>query len=81
MAQTSFRFSHAIVRLPGARVAHGLRAEDTGAPDLERFLADQAAYVAALVSAGPRSASCSHWKISPIRCSSKTRPYACLKGL
>ena len=48
----SFRFTHAITRAPSASIAHGLRAVDTGAPDLARMQADHAAYVAALRSTG-----------------------------
>lgn len=43
-------FSHAIVRRPGASVVDGLRAADTGVPDLTLFNAHHAAYVAALRS-------------------------------
>jgi dimethylargininase len=52
MSEASFRFSHAIVRLPGESIVNGLRAEDTGTPDLARFLTDHATYVAALVRTG-----------------------------
>lgn len=46
------RFGHAITRQPGARIAEGLRAVDTGAPDLARMLGAHAAYVTALRGTG-----------------------------
>jgi dimethylargininase len=54
MAQTArvFEFNHAIVRTPARSVINGLRAVDTGAPRFEGVLAEHAAYVAALESAG-----------------------------
>lgn len=48
----STAFTHAITRRPGESVAGGLRAEDTGTPDLARFLAHHAAYVAVLKETG-----------------------------
>lgn len=48
----SYRFSHAITRLPPESAIHGLRAVDTGAPDLARMRAHHADYVAALKSTG-----------------------------
>ncbi len=48
----SYTFTHAISRLPGRSITGGLRAVDTGAPDLDRFIAHHAAYVAALRSTG-----------------------------
>lgn len=48
----SYRFTHAITRLPPASAIHGLRAIDTGAPDLDRMRAHHADYVAALKSTG-----------------------------
>ena len=48
----SYRFTHAITRLPPASAIHGLRAVDTGAPDLDRMRAHHADYVAALTSTG-----------------------------
>ena len=50
--ERAFRFTHAIVRRPGAEVVAGLRAEDRGNPDPARFAADHAAYVGALEAAG-----------------------------
>lgn len=50
----SFRFTHAICRRPAASILHGLRAVDTGAPDLARMQAHHDAYVAALRSTGAR---------------------------
>ena len=52
MTGRSFRFSHAITRRPAPTVAQGLRAVDTGAPDLDLMLAHHADYVAALRSTG-----------------------------
>lgn len=48
----SFRFTHAICRRPAASIVAGLRAVDTGTPDLGRMLDHHAAYVAALRSTG-----------------------------
>ena len=45
-------FSHAIVRAAGPRFVDGLRANDRGAPDIELFQEQHAAYVAALASTG-----------------------------
>jgi len=52
MPETCFRFSHAITRRPGASITAGLRAVDTGTPDLALMLTHHAAYVAALREAG-----------------------------
>ena len=52
MSDRSFRFTHAICRRPGRSVTEGLRAVDTGAPDLTAMLTDHAAYVQALRSTG-----------------------------
>lgn len=46
------RFTHAICRQPGADIARGLRAVDTGDPDPAQMARDHAAYVAALKAAG-----------------------------
>lgn len=48
----SFRFTHAITRRPAASIAQGLRAVDTGAPDLAMMERHHAAYVAALRATG-----------------------------
>jgi dimethylargininase len=48
----SFTFSHAITRKPSASIIAGLRAVDTGTPDLGQMLAHHAEYVAALRSTG-----------------------------
>ncbi|MDH3667035.1 MAG: dimethylarginine dimethylaminohydrolase [Paracoccaceae bacterium] len=45
-------FTHAITRAPGPEVTGGLRAADTGAPDLDAFLDHHAAYIAALRETG-----------------------------
>ena len=52
MAGRSIRFSHAVTRLPGTEIVNGLRAVDTGAPDLETFRNHHADYVDALRSTG-----------------------------
>lgn len=52
MSDRSYRFSHAITRRPGKSIISGLRAIDTGTPDLDRMLAHHADYVAALKSTG-----------------------------
>lgn len=48
----SYGFSHAITRLPSGTITQGLRAVDTGAPDLARFRQHHADYVAALRETG-----------------------------
>lgn len=50
----SYRFTHAITRRPAPSIAQGLRAVDTGAPDLALMQAHHADYVAALRSTGAR---------------------------
>lgn len=52
MTESSFRFTHAITRRPAASIIKGLRAVDTGTPDLDLMLAHHADYVAALKSTG-----------------------------
>lgn len=52
MTDASFRFTHAIVRRPAASILRGLRAVDTGNPDLALMQAHHADYVAALRSTG-----------------------------
>ncbi len=52
MTDPTYEFSHAITRRPAASVINGLRAEDTGIPDLNRMLADHAHYVATLKETG-----------------------------
>lgn len=52
MAGRSFRFTHAITRAPAETATAGLRAVDTGAPDIALMRAHHAAYVAALREAG-----------------------------
>lgn len=48
----SWKFSNAIVRLPAASAVQGIRAVDTGNPDIAAFRAEHAAYVSALREAG-----------------------------
>ena len=52
MSGKSYRFSHAIVRAIADSAVGGLRATDTGAPDLDLFRSHHADYVAALRSTG-----------------------------
>lgn len=52
MSDPTYEFSRAITRRPAASIVDGLRAEDTGTPDLEQMLADHAHYVATLKRAG-----------------------------
>ena len=52
MSDKSFRFTHAITRKPGRSIMAGLRAVDTGVPDLALMLAHHADYVAALRATG-----------------------------
>jgi len=52
MTERSFRFTHAITRLPSAAIIRGLRAVDTGTPDLALMSAHHAAYRAALAATG-----------------------------
>jgi dimethylargininase len=52
MSEKSFRFSHAITRAPSSSIVDGLRAEDTGTPDIEIFRQHHRDYVAALKSTG-----------------------------
>lgn len=54
MSGRSFRFSHAICRLPGHSIVQGLRAVDTGVPDLTLMRAHHGDYVAALRATGAR---------------------------
>lgn len=48
----SFQFTHAVTRLPAASILDGLRAVDTGAPDLGLMLTHHADYSAALAETG-----------------------------
>ena len=48
----STRFTHAITRAPAASITRGLRAVDTGTPDLGLMQAHHAAYIAALRETG-----------------------------
>jgi dimethylargininase len=50
----SYRFSHAITRLPASSIVGGLRAVDTGAPDLAMMLAHHADYSAVLAETGAK---------------------------
>lgn len=50
----SFSFSHAITRQPAGSIVQGLRAVDTGTPDLDVMLRHHADYVAALAETGAK---------------------------
>ncbi len=52
MTNRSTHFTHAITRRPGRSITGGLRAVDTGTPDLALMLTHHADYVAALRSTG-----------------------------
>ena len=52
MSARSYTFTHAIARKPSARIVDGLRAVDTGTPDLRQFQQDHAHYVSLLASTG-----------------------------
>lgn len=52
MTDRSFRFTHAIARAPSASITRGLRAVDTGTPDLGLMSRHHADYIAALRSTG-----------------------------
>lgn len=52
MAPRSYSFTHAITREPAASAVEGLRAVDTGAPDIDLFRRHHADYVAALRATG-----------------------------
>ena len=48
----TFKFDKALVRLPAASVAHGLRAVDRGNPDVDLFRSEHEQYCNALIGAG-----------------------------
>lgn len=52
MTDRSYRFTHAITRRPGKSITGGLRAMDTGAPDLATMLSHHADYVTTLRATG-----------------------------
>ena len=52
MPERSFRFSHAITRRPSPSIVAGLRAVDTGSPDLDLMMSHHADYISALRSTG-----------------------------
>jgi len=54
MSDPSFTFTRAITRKPGKSMVDGLRAEDTGMPDLVQMLQDHADYVACLREVGAK---------------------------
>lgn len=52
MSDRSYRFTHAITRKPAASIIAGLRAVDTGTPDLATMQAHHADYIATLRETG-----------------------------
>lgn len=52
MPNLSYEFTRAITRAPSASIVHGLRALDTGTPDLTRMLSAHRDYINALSEAG-----------------------------
>ena len=48
----SYKFSHAITRLPSESVVNGLRFDDIGSPNFEKMLLDHKDYSLALREAG-----------------------------
>lgn len=52
MAAKSYSFTHAISRKPSKSIVNGLRAVDTGTPDLDLFCSHHDDYIAALQSTG-----------------------------
>ena len=54
MFNPSYEFKHAITRKPSASIVDGLRAVDTGTPDLKRMRAAHDTYIAALRETGAK---------------------------
>ena len=52
MSTQSYRFTHALLKLPSRSILQALRAVDTGAPDYDLFCTHHADYAAALASTG-----------------------------
>ena len=52
MTDRSISFTHALTRAPGNSIVSGLRAVDTGTPDLDLMRAHHAAYIATLKATG-----------------------------
>lgn len=52
MSDKSYRFAHAITRAPSKTITDGLRAVDTGTPDIDLFQTHHADYIRALRSTG-----------------------------
>lgn len=61
----STHFTHAITRRPAASIVNGLRAVDTGTPDLELMRAHHVSYVAALQETGATVIELSHLDAYP----------------
>ncbi|MEO6299924.1 MAG: arginine deiminase family protein [Paracoccaceae bacterium] len=54
MSSRSYRFTHAITRLPATSIIQGLRAVDTGTPSLQLMKSHHADYISALHSTGAK---------------------------
>lgn len=52
MPNPAYQFTHALTRLPAASIVNGLRAEDTGTPNLAQMLRDHGDYVDTLRATG-----------------------------
>jgi len=52
MTEHSYEFTRAVTRKPSASIVNGLRAQDTGTPDLAQMLKDHAHYVETLRETG-----------------------------
>ncbi|PCJ96184.1 MAG: dimethylarginine dimethylaminohydrolase [Hyphomicrobiales bacterium] len=57
MSARSYSFTHAIMRAPSNSITHGLRAKDTGTPDIAQFAKDHAHYKNLLESTGAKVTS------------------------
>ena len=77
---SSFEFFSAITRCPAASIVDGLRAKDTGAPDLKQMLADHAHYVATLNRTGAEVIELPLLEESLTACLSRTQRFACRRA-
>lgn len=62
---SSIRFTHAITRRPSTSIIEGLRAADTGNPDIDLFREHHSLYVAALRAAGAKVTELSEIEFLP----------------
>ncbi len=67
MKNPSIEFTRAITRKPAASIVEGLRAIDTGTPDLARMLAAHDAYVKTLRETGAEVIELAALPFYPIR--------------